>query len=121
MMSREEAFALLLPGLDTERPLLTADDLRTMLEESRAVLWQGNRSAIFTQVTAYHAVAEFVCEAGPAGGDMDEIMTMIPHIERWALQTGCTQALVHAGRSGWARKLEPLGYEHYQTVLRKVF
>lgn len=120
-MSPEEALELLRPALDPERPLLTLHDLRESLEEHRAVLWMGAKSAVFTQCTAYPNVAEFVCEGGPAGGDLEEIRGfLLPQIERWARDAGCTQAQLTVGRRGWVRALRGHGYEEYATILRKI-
>ncbi len=119
-MTPEAALELLRPALETERPLLRIDDLRAQLEASNARVWAGERSAIFTQFTAYPQVAELICEAGPAGGDLHEIREMIPRIEAWARVSGCTQAMITAGRRGWARALRDLGYEEYSTTLRKL-
>lgn len=119
-MTPEAALELLRPALDKERPLLRVEDLRLILAKNEGVLWMGERSAIFTQCTAYPLVAEFVCEAGPAAGDLKEIEAMIPGIEANARQWGCTQAMVYAGRSGWRRTMQAHGYEHFQTVWRKI-
>lgn len=120
-MTPDEALELLRPALSEDRPLVRLEDLRAQLEANEGVLWIGARSAVFTQCTAYPLTAEFVCEAGPAGGDLDEIREqMLPQIEAWAREAGCTQAEVRAGRRGWARALERQGYEECATILRKI-
>lgn len=120
-MTPDEALELLRAALAEDRPLVRLEDLRAQLEANEAVLWIGAKSAVFTQCTAYPMTAEFVCEAGPAGGDLNEITQhMLPQIEAWARQAGCTQAEVRAGRKGWARALRDQGYEECQIILRKL-
>ena len=119
-MTPDAALELLRPALETERPLFTIEDIATQLAQRNGVLWMGERSVIFTQFAAHPDKAEFVWEAGPAGGDLAELTQMIPLIEARALEAGATQAMIYAGRQGWARVLAPLGYEHYQTVFRKI-
>lgn len=120
-MTPDEALELLRPALDPERPLIRLQDLREQLEANEAVLWMGRKSAVFTQCTAYPKTAEFVCEGGPAGGDLVEIRDhMLPQIEAWARAAGCTQAQLTVGRRGWVRALRALGYEEYATIMRKI-
>ena len=102
------------------RDVLTADDFRERLETGAATLWQTPRSAIMLQRTAYHRSGEVVMEAGPASGDMEEILAAVPRLEDWARSIGCTQVHVHAGRRGWERALKAQGYEVHQVILRKL-
>lgn len=121
-MSPEAALALLAPGLEAERPLLHLADIADMLsrhEQTGAVLYTGERSAIFTWVEAC-ADGELVLHVGPAGGDLGEIMAALPELEARNRARGITQIMVTAGREGWARMLKPHGYEHYSTTLRKI-
>ena len=119
-MTPQAALELLRPALDAERPLLRVEDIEQQLAENRGVLWMGERSAVFTSVTAYPFVNEIVAEAGPASGSLLEILAMLPRIEMWARDAGCTQAMVIAGRKGWERALSPYGYEHYSSTFRKI-
>lgn len=102
------------------RSVLTLDDIAEAVREQRGHVLTTDRSAIFVGVHEYPRSGERVAEAGPAVGDLNEILAAVPHIETWARAHGCTQAHVHTGRIGWERKLRTQGYEIYQTVLRKL-
>ena len=103
-----------------DRDVLTPEDFAERLESGAAQLWRGERSAIMLQRTEYHRSGEVVMEAGPASGDMDEILAAVPRLEDWAREIGCTQVHVHAGRKGWERALREQGYEVHQVILRKL-
>ena len=102
---------------DDDRPLWTLDDVRIELEQGRAHLWVGERSAMVTTIVEFGP--ERIIECWLAGGDMTEILSITPIIEDHARRVGCTQAHV-TGRKGWVRALAPLGYEHYATTVRKI-
>lgn len=119
MNALEQAWPLLEAALHAEDdyPLWTMDDVRTELEEGRAHLWLGERSAMVTTISEFGD--QRIIECWLAGGDMGEILSLTPIIEDHARSVGCTQAHV-AGRRGWVRALAPQGYEHYATVVRKI-
>jgi hypothetical protein len=101
-----------------DRSVITIEDLAAALEGGRAFLWQGGRSACFVAVNDYPNAGEKVAEAGPAAGDMHEILNGIPDMERIARACGCSQAHVTMGRD-WSKKLKPLGYEPFSITMRK--
>jgi hypothetical protein len=116
MMTLEDARPWFEEALQNN-PLLTMDDLQSMLESGRGCLWSGARSAVFVRLTdTDHGL---IAEVGPAGGDMEEILAGVPKIEEWARNCGAKQALVWSGRMGWARALKPQGYELWDVVIRK--
>lgn len=119
MNAFERAAPLLQAALDAEdeRPLWTLDDVRIELEQGRAHLWLGERSAMVTTIQDFNG--ERIIECWLAGGDMGEILSVTPIIEDHARSVGCTQAHI-TGRRGWVRALAPQGYEHYATVVRKL-
>lgn len=121
-MNPQEALALLAPGLEAERAPLKLEDIADMLarhEQTGAILYSGQRSAIFTWVEAC-ADGELVLHVGPAGGDLDEILAALPVLEARNRERGITQIMIEAGRQGWTRALKPYGYDHYSTILRKL-
>lgn len=103
-----------------DRPLLMPADFQEMLDTGASKLWTGRQSAIMLHVEPYHRSGELVMEAGPASGDLQEIVSVIPMLEKWSRSLGCTQSHIHAGRYGWRRVLEAQGYELFQIVMRKV-
>lgn len=110
---------LLAPSLGM-RPILRLADLQAKLDAGEAQLWSRENSAIYTEIATFPTTGEMVLEAGPAGGDLQEIEFLIPHIEQAAETWGCTQILVNAGREGWRRVLEKRGYELSHIVMRKI-
>lgn len=111
---------LLAPALDCERPLLKLCDLQRDLDAGVAQLWTRGNSAIYTRIEAHPDVGEQVMVAGPAGGDMAEILAFVPDLERQARLWGCTQTMVIMGRNGWQRPLAAMGYKFYSTTVRKI-
>lgn len=79
-----------------------------------AQLWLGRRSALVTQVTVERDIHVWL-----AGGEMDEIIALVPGAEAWARAMTCTSVTID-GRPGWARVLKRLGYGPDGDLLRKV-
>lgn len=103
-------------------PALKPDDgteaeLLADIIAGRATLWTGARCAMVTQFVT-EATGKCV-HAWLAGGDLNEIVALVPGIEAFARTGGCTHATV-MGRAGWRRKLEPLGYRQCGEELKKV-
>lgn len=116
----EDQEAALRQALGGDRPLLTLEDLLDeVASEHGRFLYPGARSVIFVHEVIYEGTGERVIEVGPAAGDLEEIAALLPAMEKWAADHGCTQ--VHlVGRRGWVRALAQHGYEEYATVVRKV-
>ena len=105
-----QGFAEALDG----HPFNTVDGLEAEVDRGSAVVWSGNASDVFVRID------RGVCEAGPAAGDMGEILSWArPEIEAWAAEIGCTEIHIQAGRVGWAKALAPYGYEVAAVILRK--
>lgn len=94
----------------------TLDDVERALIEGRAKLWPGKESAIVTELITYPNEKSMQCWL--AGGNLDEILGMIPGIEAEARLIGCTSATVQ-GRHEWQKVLADKGYEFYSVTLRK--
>jgi len=99
------ARAWLLPALRPEDG--TEGELVAEIVAGRAQLWTGARSAMVTRLLA--APARRCIHAWLAGGDLDEILALVPGMEAWARTQGCTHATVN-GRPGWRRALASQGY-----------
>jgi len=104
------ARGLLLPALEEGDEASLVEALRCGL----AQLWLGQRSALVTQMTVQREIHVWL-----AGGDMAEILTLVPGAEAWGRALGCTHVTVD-GRAGWARVLKRLGYRPDGAILRKV-
>lgn len=112
-----------MPRIDAaigERSLVPLSELQRRLDAGEATVWRGARSALYLRRIFYPESSELVMEAGPAEGDMEEILAAVPHLEAWARSIGCTQVHVYAGRAGWERALRAQDYGLYQIVLRKI-
>ena len=95
-------------------PFVTVEDLRRDVDEGRAAVWRGERSAVFVRKDGP------ICEVAPAAGDLAEIIEVgRPAIEAWAFENECTAIHIQAGRAGWVRALAPYGYEEVAVILRK--
>lgn len=121
-MTYDEAMGLLAEALSGHRPLLTVADLDLELRTSPAAsLWSTDKSVVFLRLETPYENGERALMAAPAAGDLDEILQHgTRDIEEVARDNRCTQVVIHAGREGWAKKLEPYGYEKVGVILRKV-
>lgn len=101
----------ILPALkdDTEASLVSS------LTQGLAQLFEGSRSAFVTQITP----SPRTIHAWLAGGDLQELISLVPGLEAYARALGCRYATV-SGRKGWDRVLKPLGYVRVGAELRKV-
>lgn len=69
--------------------------------------WPGKRSASVTQIIEFPRLKRmhmWLC-----GGDMSEILDMLPSAEIFGAARGCTQ-FTTAGRPGWDRVMRRFGY-----------
>ncbi len=105
-----EGFAEALAG----NPFRSVDDIAAELAAKRGVVWSGKKSDVFVSID------RCVCEMGPVAGSIDELVyAALPQIEAWARENRCTEVHIQAGRQGWAKVLEPHGYEVAAVILRK--
>lgn len=93
--------AWLIPALDGD----SEEKVAHQVASGFAQLWPGERSAMVTQ-----------CLKEPpqlhvwlAGGDLEELLRMIPAMSAWGRAMGLRWATIN-GRSGWARVLRGHGF-----------
>ena len=98
--------------------LISVEDIERLLNEGKAVLWPGQKCAIVTEFVDYSS-GERASQVMSAGGDLDEIMSMVPGMEAYARLNGCKQSMVE-GRMGWKKALEPMGYKFLSIKIMKV-
>ena len=95
----------------------TLQDVAQGVEENRFQLWAGTQSAVITEIIVYPRLKNL--HYFLAGGDLDELKLIRPHIEAWAKKVGCTRVTL-AGRKGWARTfLADDGYAPRWHILSK--
>lgn len=92
------------------------DDIREAVRAGEAQLWPGHRAAVVTEVITYPR--KRVCNFFLAGGDLDELLRMLPVIEQWARDMGCAGMTIQ-GRPGWKRVLGRHGYAPFFQALGK--
>lgn len=95
----------------------TFDDIAQAVAEKRFQVWPGIKSVVVTEIIVYPRIKNL--HYFLAGGDLDELKLMRPHIERWGKSLGCTRVTL-AGRQGWAKTfLRDEGYEPKWFILSK--
>lgn len=105
------ARALLEPALDHAGEY-DWSEVERRIEGNTAQLWLGNGCAMVTEIV------DGAIHGWLAGGDLNGVLALIPHIERTARFWGCDRATLR-GRRGWIRALAPLGYRWSGDVLEK--
>lgn len=98
-------------------PTHTLEDIEAGVDAGFFVLWQGERSAIVTEIQDYPR-AKFL-HFFLAGGDIEELARMVPYIEAAGRKLGCTHMSL-GGRRGWLKSfLKDQGYAEAWTVMLK--
>lgn len=94
----------LLPAIVRTQGTHDEDDILRGLILGKYTLWPGKKSAIVTEFVEYDSGKMKSLHWFLVGGDMDELMTMKPHIEAWGKSKGCKRVSC-AGRKGWEKVL----------------
>lgn len=90
-----------------------AFDVMSALHDSRGFLWLGERSAVVTLLQGDKYTLWL------AGGDLEEIASMWPDVQKHARGLGAKKVVVF-GRKGWARTfLKDDGFKTAQVILEK--
>ena len=94
------------------------EDVREAVETGRALLLAGRQSAMVCEVQIYPQFKSF--HVWLAGGDLAEIRSSQPQLEEYARHLGCARISI-AGRRGWVRAINDLGYqEKFTTVVKEI-
>ena len=95
----------------------TVEDVFVGLSEGHYQLWTRNNSVIVTEIVdepQLRSLNYFL-----AGGDMADMEVLVPEVEAFAGNEGCTRITL-VGRKGWCRSfLRAAGYEPRWYVLAK--
>src|SRR5579862_9491504 len=100
-----------------EGSLLRIEDIEGMLAQGLAVLWPAQNCAIVTEFVTYPS-GERAAQVLSAGGDLNEILSLIPGMEAYGRLNGCSMVAVE-GRRGWERALKENGYQFWSVTLKK--
>lgn len=83
--------------------LLKIEDIERALANGEAVLWPGTKCAIVSEFVTYPS-GERASQVMSAGGELAEILSMVPGMEAFARLNGCSRSIVE-GRKGWSKVL----------------
>lgn len=92
----------------------TWPDVEAEIAAGSMQLWETDTAAIVTQLQVYpqgKAVCFFL-----AAGDLRQLQRMMPPLEEWGRQQGCTGAFM-IGRAGWARSFLTKDMDWRQTAI----
>lgn len=90
------------PALDHGGNRYAFEDVVAEIEAGEAHLWAFERSAVVTRFLDEPAGRTLLYWL--AGGDLNEIIQMEPHMTAWGQSHGCTRKML-VGRAGWQRAL----------------
>jgi hypothetical protein len=82
----------------------------------QATLWPSENAVILTEVFSY-PIGVRACNVWLQGGNLDELKTMYPVIEKYARAQGCDW-LIGWGRDGWVKAMP--GWQSCGTRRRKI-
>jgi hypothetical protein len=96
----------------------TIEDVQEAIEAGRALLLAGKNSAMVCEVQTYPRLKSF--HIWLAGGDLSELRSAQTQLEDLAWRFGCSRISI-AGRRGWVRAIEDLGYEEtFTTIVKEI-
>jgi hypothetical protein len=75
-------------------------DVADCISDGSMQLWPTNNSAVVTQVQNFPRMK--VLHIFLAGGNLEELETLTPHIQKFAEDMGCRKITL-TGRKGWSR------------------
>ena len=76
------------------------EDVANCISDGSMQLWPNNNSAVVTQVQNFPRMK--VLHIFLAGGNLEELETLTPHIQKFAEDMGCRKITL-TGRKGWSR------------------
>jgi hypothetical protein len=94
--------------------IISIEDVEAGIAAGNMQFWPGQRSAAVTEIAVYPRTKHLLVVL--AGGDMEEIISMIPSFKFFGKAHGC-EKLVEAGRAGWERVLKGRGWKRECVVL----
>lgn len=95
----------------------TLDDVKRGLLSGEYILWPGKNSAVVTE--HYDAPTGKFLNFFLAGGDIEELESMLKPIETWAKEFGVKKITLF-GRRGWERSfMKHAGYRAHWVVMTK--
>ena len=93
------------------------EDVKSGIIDGRMQLWPAAKSCLITEITQYPK--KKVLHVFLGAGDLEEIKSMQPDVVAWGKSHGCT-SLTMAGRKGWLRRINDIGWKEQLVVMEKV-
>ena len=98
-VSFQKVEKILQPALEYDNTY-NMQDVADCIDSCTMQLWPGTNSAVVTQVQNFPRMK--VLHIFLAGGNLEELETLTPHIQKFAEYMGC-QKITLTGRKGWSR------------------
>ena len=100
-----ESEQLLLNALEYGDGTHSLEDVAMALDKDEMQFWPGNNTAIVTEIVTYPR--KKIIHVFLAAGDMNEVIRILPYIEKHGKSEGCVQ-LAMTGRKGWEKVMEKI-------------
>lgn len=95
-----ESEQLLLNALEYGDGTHSLEDVAMALDKDEMQFWPGVNTALVTEIVNYPR--KKIIHVFLAAGDMDEVIRILPYIEKHGKSEGCVQ-LAMTGRKGWEK------------------
>jgi hypothetical protein len=95
-------------------PTHTIEDVEQGIQLGIYIFWPASKSAAITEIHVYPQAKHM--HIFLAGGDLDELRSMVPIWQSWARFNGCSKVTL-CGRRGWERALKDQGWKADLIVL----
>ena len=95
----------------------TLEDIEDGIENGQFQLWPASESIMITEVVTYPQ--KRIMNLLFCGGDVEELLEMLPEFERFATYFGCSR-LYGGGRKGWQRFLKKHGFVEEHMIRKEL-
>jgi hypothetical protein len=92
----------------------SVEDVLEKIKTGHAQMWAGKAAFHITEIIIYPN--RKTLHVWLSGGDMEELIEMAPKLMAWGKSMGCSFASIE-GRTGWERKLAPMGFRKEAVLL----
>lgn len=107
---------LLVPAIELQ-DLYALEDIENVIENGQFQLWPASESIMITEVVTYPQ--KRIMNLLFCGGDVEELLAMLPEFERFATYFGCSR-LYGGGRKGWQRFLKRHGFVEEHMIRKEL-
>lgn len=114
MTELERCLPWIVKALDRSGNIDTLDKVLRNIATGHAQLWPAPRGCFVTELVQHQK--RLGIRAWLAGGELDQLMDMIPDIAAWARAQGCTFAEFD-GRLGWEKPLKARGWKKRSVTM----